>query len=204
MKKMLILASILALTCSVSFAEENAAQAVQTTVKLKSEKPCMKQHAKPQMNPEFIKKKENFDKKLKLTDEQKAKAKELRKESFEKMKPIMEQIKTKHQEIGKIKKSDIAEDAKREQIHAIAKELRPLEKQAGEIRRQNMKDFEALLSKKQLKELNKIKKEGRKEFEKNHKPQYHLKHKNGFEMKGKPFEHGPIIPPPPKPPVEEK
>ena len=202
MKKMLILASILALTCSVSFAEENATQAVQTTVKLKSEKPCVKQHVKPQMNQEFMKKKEKFDKKLNLTDEQKAKAKELRKESFEKMKPLMEQIKTKHQEIGKIKKSDIAEDAKREQIRAIVKELRPLEKQVGEIRRQNMKDFEAILTKKQLKELNKIKKEGRKDFEKKFKQQMQIKHKNGFEVRT-PFEHGPVVPPPILP-VKEK
>ena len=204
MKKLLILASLAALSCVATYAADTEfTQPVTTKVKLQSEKPNF-QHAKPPMNPDFNRKREEFEKKLKLTDEQKIKAKELHKESFEKMKPTMEQMKTKRQEFDKIKNSDLDENAKQEKIRELHKEIRTLDRQAHEIRQQNMKDFEGLLDKKQTKTLNKMKKEGRKEFEKNHKrPPAMGKFGNGEMQKIRPFEHGPMIPPP-KPPVKEK
>lgn len=61
---------------------------------------------------------------------------------------------------------------------------------------QNMKDFEAILTKKQLKELKKMKEEGRKNFEKQYK-------KGGHPHMGGPRpEFGPEGPRP-EPPVEE-
>ena len=67
--------------------------------------------------------------------------------------------------------SKIAPQAQEEQLAQIRKEIRDLKKQANEIRMNNMKEFESILTKKQLKELNKMKEEGRKNFEKTHKKQ---------------------------------
>ena len=120
-------------------------------------------------NPEFKKRQESFEKRLKLTDEQKAQAKEMRQKSFEQMKPIMEKIKEKRQEIEAVKRSRMAVEMQQEKITELQKELKALKRAAHELRMQNMKDFEAILTKKQLKELKKMKEEGRKNFEKNHK-----------------------------------
>ena len=55
-----------------------------------------------------------------------------------------------------------------EKLAAIDKELQALEKKANEIRRQNMKDFEAILTREQKKILKQMKKDGKKNFE--HEP----------------------------------
>ena len=52
---------------------------------------------------------------------------------------------------------------------ALHKDIMDLKVQAREIRKQNMQDFEAILTDKQKKTLEKMKQEGRKEFAKNHK-----------------------------------
>ena len=76
------------------------------------------------------------------------------------------------------------------------KEIRALKRAAHELRMQNMKDFEGILTKKQLKELKKMKEEGRKKFEKQHK-------KNGHPQFGPrpegPRPEGPCPPPAPEP-----
>ena len=85
------------------------------------------------------------------------------------MKPIMEKMKEKRQEIEAVKRSRMAVEMQQEKIAELQKEIRALKRAAHELRMQNMKDFEAILTKKQLKELKKMKEEGRKNFEKNHK-----------------------------------
>lgn len=106
-----------------------------------------------------------FEQKLGLTDEQKTQARELRKQGFEKMKPVMEQIKAKRQEAHAVKQSKISVEAQEEKLIVIDKELQELEKQASAIRKQNMKDFESILTGTQKKTLKNMKKEGREKFE---------------------------------------
>ena len=130
-----------------------------------------------------------FDQKLGLTEVQKLKAKELRKAGHEKMKPVMEQIKTKKQEAEAIRNSKLTVQEKEEKLAVIDNDLAGLKKQAKEIKKQNMKDFEAILTKDQKKILKNMKKEGRKNFD---------KHKKEFEQQRK------ELVPPPTPPVERK
>ena len=110
-----------------------------------------------------------FEQKLGLTEVQKLKARELRKNGHEKMKPVMEQIKVKKQEAEKIRNSKLTVQAQEEQLTVIDKDLAVLQKQANEIRKQNMKDFEAILTKDQKKTLKNMKKEGRKNFDEHRK-----------------------------------
>ena len=109
-----------------------------------------------------------FEQRLGLTEVQKAKARELRIEGRAKMKPVMDEIKLKKQEAKMVKLSRISVQMQEEKLAAIDKELQVLEKKANEIRKQNMKDFEAILTREQKKILKQMKKEGKKNFE--HEP----------------------------------
>lgn len=110
-----------------------------------------------------------FEQKLGLTDEQKAKAKEIRLNGHKQMKPVMEQIFAKKKEAEMVKMSRIATWAQEEKLAAIDKEIQELQKQANSIRKQNMKDFESILTRDQKKILKQMKKEGRQRFEQRQK-----------------------------------
>lgn len=109
---------------------------------------------------------EEFEKRLNLTEEQKALAKAQREASREKIKPIIEQIKSKKAEIEAVQKTRMAQQAIDERVAELQGEIQTLRKQAHEIRKENMKAFEATLTEDQKKELQKMKDEGRKHFEK--------------------------------------
>ncbi len=113
---------------------------------------------------------QQFEQRLKLTDKQKEKAKAIHQKGMEQMKPVMTQINSKRKEIKEIMASNLDETAKKEKISAIKEELKTLEKQAREIRKQDSQEFEKILTKKQKKELEKMKAEGRERFEKHHPP----------------------------------
>ena len=107
-----------------------------------------------------------FDQKLGLTEEQKVQAKELRKQGFEKMKPVMDQIRQKKRELRTLEESGTVSDANKK---ALEKDLKALKKDADKIRKQNMEEFESILTKEQKETLKQMKKEGRKNFERKHK-----------------------------------
>lgn len=110
-----------------------------------------------------------FEQKLGLTDTQKTKAKELRKKAHEQMKPIIDEIISKKQEAKMVKLSRISVQAQEEKLAVLNKEIQELEKKANEIRKQNMKEFESILTRDQRKILKQMKKDGRKHFEEKHK-----------------------------------
>lgn len=191
MKKTLILAAAFVFATSLmSFADTD--KTVTTTQKAGKtiDRPAPPNFNKPPKGPDFQKRKAEFEKRLNLTDEQKAKAEQIHKQGFEKMKPIMEKIKQKHQELKALQAEQ--NEANKEKIEQLRKELGALKKEAHEIRQQNMKDFDALLTKKQKKELDKIKEEGRKKFEQEHKKP-HPNFKPGYRPGG-PIE---LMPQPP-------
>ena len=170
MKKALLIASVMIFAASATFAADTAtvttdAAQAKPAVQAKECK-CKK---RPPVNPEFKKRQADFENRLKLTDEQKAQAKEIRQKGIEQMKPIMEKIKEKRMEAEAVKRSRMAVEMQQEKLAQIHKEIKALKIQAHELRMQNMKDFEAILTKKQQKELKKMKEEGRKNFEKRHK-----------------------------------
>ena len=194
MKKLLILASVLMFTTSVvSFAQTDATKTTAATPTVNAGKPHCKM---PPKGPDFQKRRADFENRLKLTDEQKQKAEDLHKQGFEKMKPIMEKMKEKQKEAFALKdKTDEQSVQKREELK---KEIWALKRESREIQKQNMKDFEGILTKKQQKELQKIKEEGRKNFEKEFKgrPRPEFGPRPGFGPG-----HDEI---PPQPPIEKE
>lgn len=170
MKKTLIMASLLVFAVSTAaFAEE--AQQVPTN----NNQPAKCNCQRPQKGPDFAKRHAEFEQRLKLTDEQKAKAKELREQGFEKMKPVMEKMKEKRAEIEAVKLSKISTEAQKEKIDQLHKEIGALKQEAHRLRMENMKNFEAILTKSQLKELKKMKEEGRKKYDKEFRKHPHPK-----------------------------
>ena len=154
MKKLLLLAGVVAISCSVPvFANE----AVQTTQPVQ-QRPCpIERCQKPGSefaHPERMHRPPCFDMKkfeeeLNLTDKQKEQVKALREKQMEAAKPIFEQLKQKD------------------------KEVLELRQQLREQRIQDKKEFEAILTDKQLKKFEKLKQEHRQEFAKRHKAGMH-------------------------------
>lgn len=169
LKKSLIMASILMFaSASVCFADTKApCNCGKPQCNCPQKAPCNCQ--RPPKGPDFAKRKAEFEKRLKLTDEQKAKAEAIRKKGMEQMKPLMVKLQEKKGQIEGIKQSKLLERDKQAQIEQLQKEITALKRGMHELRMQNMKEFESLLTAKQLKELKKMKDEGRKKFEKEHK-----------------------------------
>ena len=110
-----------------------------------------------------------FEQKLQLTEVQKLKARELRKNGHAKIKPLIDDIRAKKQEAEMIRNSKLTVEAQEEKLTVIDKEIADLEKQVKVIRKQNMKEFENILTKEQKKTLKNMKKEGRQKFEQQRK-----------------------------------
>lgn len=165
MKKFLIMTCAL---CVLTGAAANAAEKV--TVKKDVQRPNIERKAP---NPEEIQKirkahEASFEKKLGLTEVQKLKARELRKNGHAKIKPVMDDLRAKRQEAEKIRQSNLTVQEQEEQLTAIDKEIATLQKNAQKIRKQNMKDFEAILTRDQKKTLKNMKKEGRQNYRRVH------------------------------------
>lgn len=162
MKKILAVSSLLALSLSVpTFAQDVAnPPEMPPAINAENKNPDFQNRKKPN----FEKKRAEFENRLQLTDEQKAKAKALREQGRKDMEPVMNELRIKHQEMKKLKEAN----APKEDFDKLRAEVQVLHKKMHEQRMKNMKDFEAILTKKQLKELNKIKEEGRKDFKKHH------------------------------------
>lgn len=110
----------------------------------------------------------DIEKKLKLTDEQKNRARQLRMQGRAQMEPIMNSIRTKIEQKEVIKHSkDMKTEAKLNQIEKLNNEINALHRQAHDLRLKNERDFEAILTVKQKKELDKIKTNARKNMAKN-------------------------------------
>lgn len=148
--------------------------------------------------------KQKFEKRLNLTEKQKEKAKIIHQKGREQMKPVMDQIMAKHQEIEAVQKTKMTEKAQQEKIAEINLQIRELDKKANEIRKANSQEFESILTKKQKNELAKMKAEGRAEFERNHPP------RPPFQGLGNPgffvpnLMSKPLFPPPPFPDFTNK
>ena len=166
-KKALVLAALAVFTFNGAIAADTtlstpASTTVQTQQAAPAETtPAVKDKAEfdappPPPCPKAQKAKSDFEKRMKLTDEQKQKA----------METIIAKIKELKQEKEMVLKSRMAVQMQQEKIAEIDAQIKDLKKQAHELRMQNMKEFESILTDKQKKELKKMKKEGRKKFEK--------------------------------------
>ena len=136
MKKLLILAGVIAITCSTQvFAQENCTQDQQP--------PCPIEARKPQCGLK------RFEDELKLTDKQKEQAKQIREKQMEAAKPLFEELKAK----------ELEAQALRAKLH--------------DLRLEGKKEFEAILTDKQLKKLQEIKAAKKQEFARRHRGEFH-------------------------------
>ncbi len=90
-----------------------------------------------------------LEQKLDLTKKQKAKARKINLATYKKTKPIMKKIEEKKQEAKMVKMSKIAIRDQKARLAVIDKEIENLEKQIKEIKAQNNKKFQSILTKKQ-------------------------------------------------------
>ena len=164
MKKLL---SILVLAAAfVAIAPADATAADQTpTINRQS-----KQNFVGPQRPDKEKMKKQFEERLQLTDKQKEKAKKIHEKGRTQMAPVMGKIKAKRQEMMQVQQSTtLSAEEKAKQIEQLKTDVKALDKQAKELRKQNSEEFEKILNKTQKAELEKMKAEGRAKFEKHHK-----------------------------------
>lgn len=136
---------------------------------------CMEKHKEKIKEMKEARKRE-FETRLKLTDEQKQQAKEIRMKGHEEIKPIFEEMKTKKDELKELKAKQNPSLVEQAKIRQLENEVKALKDRAKSIREANNNEFEKILTKKQQKELKKMKKEGEerfKEMKKNHKGPHH-------------------------------
>lgn len=169
MKKTLLLAAIATMILSQSISYAATQTTTEPAKNVEQAKVCPK---KPQ--------KTNLDDRLKLTEEQRQKAHELRMQGHEKIKPVFDEIKLKKEEIKKIKMSNLSESKKQKKIEPLKNDLRKLKAEVRKIHEENMKQFEAILTPEQKAEFEKIKQEGREKFKKQHRKQMHRPMKPGY------------------------
>ncbi len=169
MKKSLIVASLLAFTLSTAIAN---AQPPCPLADNETQPPIKNENCKGRPAPidaqKMEAKKQEFENKLKLTDEQKAQAKEIRLKGHEQMKPVFEKIKANRTEAKSVVESQLTDQEKAQKLNNLREELKVLKKEARDIRIKNMQEFEAILTPKQKKTLEKMKKEGKENFKKHH------------------------------------
>lgn len=102
---------------------------------------------------------------LNLTDEQKAKADKMRQESKKKMKPLFQEMRKIDEKISKIYDNDkLSQEDKEKQVKPLMEKKTKLHMQADELRKADMKKFEAILTDEQKAKLE--------EFKKTHKPRH--------------------------------
>jgi len=158
MKKLLVMIFAMCITITYANASEQA-------VPVKAEK---KQEVQAR-HDSMRKHRENaFEQRLGLTEVQKLKAREIRISGHEKIGPVINSIRFKKQEAEMIRRSRMAVQMQEEKLAEIDKELAELEKKAQVIRKENMKEFESILTWKQKRILKQMKKEGRKKYHQEH------------------------------------
>lgn len=125
----------------------------------------------PQMRcDERVKHEQAFEQRLGLTEEQKQQAKTLRLKGREKIKPVIEEIKAKESAKDLVKASTLDEKKQEKKLNSLNADLKTLRKKAHEIKVENMKEFENILTDEQKKILKEMKQEGRQNFNKHRVP----------------------------------
>lgn len=175
------------------------------------------QKGHPGMHPYFHPSKEEMeakkaeiDKRLGLTEQQKQKLEKNKEKDKAKIKPIMEKIKADKKELGEIYSNpSLTKEEKDKKAEKIKKDLYKQKAQADKCRKENMKNFESVLTKDQKAEFEKIKQEQKAEmekrkaeFEKNH-PEFKGKRPPKFDGKRPGFGENPPVKPLPVPDVKK-
>lgn len=111
-----------------------------------------------------------FEKRLKLTDEQKKLIEEQRQKDIEEIKPFMEKMQANRKEFQKVMNDKTLTQAEKDKkIAELRSEIKEMHQYADGKRKANMEHFESILTEKQKKEFEKIKAEQKKEMEQRRK-----------------------------------
>lgn len=124
-----------------------------------------------QKQHKFQEQRMNIKNELNLTEEQAAKAKILREQSREKMKPYFDQIKTEREKLKQMRESNASQEDLAKQREKVA----DLMKKAKEIHKQNLESFESILTPEQKTKFEANRKKRMEEMKN--------KHPQGFENK---------------------
>jgi len=157
MKKLLITLGILGMTFTSVYAKDNFM-------------PPPPDRNNPNMRAEQQAREQAFDKRLGLTEAQKAQSKEIRKKGFNKIKPVMDELNVKKMELEVAQSSRFKSQQDNEKIARLEREITTLERKAHAIRQENMKEFESILTEEQKTTLKQMKQEGRKNYQEKHPP----------------------------------
>ncbi len=111
-------------------------------------------------NPAPEKPKNEFSRRLNLTEEQKQKAKQLRVNSQEKMKPLLIELKAKQEQLNSYGDTDIND----KEVQILNNEIKKIRKDLRIIIIQNERDFMEILTSEQRMEFNKIRNERKQIF----------------------------------------
>lgn len=142
------------------------------TCNLPKKQPGVKKLSPEERKARMEKRVEEFNKTLGLTDEQVAKAKEIRMNGHNKMKPLMEKKRAKFQEMRNLEaNSSMSVKAQDKKAETLRNDIGKIDQQMRQIRRDNEKEFEAILTPEQKLKYQQIKEEGRKHFREHRKPQ---------------------------------
>lgn len=132
-------------------------------------------HHKHFTKEEMEAKKVEFEKRLNLTEEQKKQIEINKQNDKEKIKPIIDKLHQKKLDYMMLEaNADIDEQTKTKQKEELQNEIKELKFQADNCRKENMQNFEAILSDEQKAEFEKIKIEQKTELEKR-KQEFHKK-----------------------------
>ncbi len=160
--------------------------------------PHHKFKGQPPSKAEMEAKKAEFEKRLNLTEKQKEQIEKNKQQDREKMKPIFDEMKENKEAIRVIhQEKSLSPEDKVTKSAEYEKNLIDLKVKANELRKENMKNFENILTDEQKAEFAKIKEEQQKEMEKR---RAQFKGKRGFQGNKPPIG----LPVQPKPiPVEK-
>lgn len=177
-------AVVVVATNGVCFAQDELAQEQKFIPKNEMNKTVdgyRHEHVKkhPPTKAEMEAKKAEFEKRLNLTEKQKEQIEKNKQKDKEKMKPIFDEMKAKKEQIKEIKKNNsLSQSEKVKKSAQLEKDLIDLRVKADELRRENMKNFENILTKEQLEEFSKIKEEQKFEMQKRRS---HFERHRGFK-----------------------
>jgi Spy/CpxP family protein refolding chaperone len=165
MKKLLILAGIVALTASTQVFAQDGPQQKGASPMAGGERPkiecgCARDMHKP--HGDFKK----LEEKLNLTDIQKAKIKQIKEREAQAVRPLIDKIQAKDKEAQAVFNEKLTEQERQEKLAPIGREIEQTRAQIRDIKKHSKDEFKSVLTDKQVKKLEKLKKQERKNAQK--------------------------------------
>jgi Spy/CpxP family protein refolding chaperone len=171
MKKVLILAGIVALTATTQVFAQDAQNPKGPCPMMGGERPRVECGC-PQKGPHGNFKK--FEEELNLTDVQKAQLKQIKEKEARAVRPLCDRIQAKRQEAEGVFNEKLTAQERQAKLAPIDREIEQTRAQIKDIKHQSREEFKSILTNKQAKKLEKLKKQDRKKMQKLDKKNGHV------------------------------